>query len=214
MRKSILAIPLLAALALAASHSETTTYVDGNLPGVTPNSGATLTVSDDNQMTLRTGLANVAVPFEKINHAELGAVKESTHDAPFYKFWAHHKPKNETQLLIVNFKNEAGEDKTMTLEMDQPAAASVFESIEAVTGKSVSAPTPAVATAEPEARPAEKAKPKTQAKSEKPDLMKSGKEPAQWWGDDWWKTTRNADKWTKPAPATTPDPHSSTPEQH
>jgi len=148
MRKTMLAVPVLAAAAFAGSHAETTTYVDGNLAGVTPNSGATLTLSEDKQMTLRTGLANVAIPYDRISHAELGAVKENSHEVPFYKVWARKHAKTQTQLLIVNFKSEEGEEKTMTLELAQPSAASVFETIEAHSGNHMAAsaaPAPAPA---------------------------------------------------------------------
>lgn len=215
MRTMILAIPVFAAAAaFAASHAETTTYVDGNLNGVSPNSGATLTVSDEKQMTLRTGLANVTVPYEKISHVELGAVKENSHDVPFYKIWARHKSKTGTQLLIVNFKNDEGEDKTMTLELAQPAAASVFETIQTHSARNVvaasSAPAPAPAPAAAPAAQAEtkadaNSKSKTQAKADKPDIMRTGKESTEWWGDDWWKTKRNADKWNKTTGTNAPD---------
>ena len=85
MRIHLLAIPLLAAAAFGAPQAETTTYVDGNLTGVSPNSGATLTYSGEKQMTLRTGLTNVDVPYENISHAELGAVKETSHSV--HKLW-------------------------------------------------------------------------------------------------------------------------------
>jgi hypothetical protein len=180
----------------AGSHSETTTYVDGNLTGVSPNTGGTLTFDDDKAMYLRTGLENVAVPYAGVSHAELGAVKETSHDVPFYKFWAmhHHAQKTETQLLIVNFKNDAGEDKTMTLELAQPAAASVLSDLETRTGKTFSAtakPAQAVATNTP-ATPAKKHDPMSADRS-------SLTQGENWWGDSWWKTPRNADKWNKPA---------------
>jgi len=208
MRIQLLAISMMAAAAFASSPSETTTYVDGNLTGVSPNTGATLNLSDEKQMVLRTGLANVEVPYEAISHAELGAVKENSHSVPFYKVWARGK-KTETQLLIVNFKNAEGEEKTMTLELAQPAAASVISTIQSHTKGAEqvaqAAPTPET-SADPEpAKPAkEKKKPETKAES-KTDVMKAGKEPTQWWGDDYWKTARNADKWNKPAGTNAPD---------
>ena len=118
MRIHFLAIPLLAAAIYGAPQAETTTYVDGNLTGVTPNSGATLTFSGEKEIVLRTGLTNVTVPYENISHAELGAVKETSHG---HKLFGHHA-KTQTQLLIVNFKNGEGEEKTMTLELAQPVA--------------------------------------------------------------------------------------------
>lgn len=189
MRKTILAIPVLtAAAALAASHAETTTYVDGNLKGVTPNSGATLTISDDQQLTLRTGLENVSIPYGKISHAELGAVKENPQPKPLLKFW-ERRSKPETQLLIVNFKGEAGDDKTMTLELAKPAAENVFSTIEAHTGAGVAPKQLAQASSK-----SDKDKNK-EMKDE--DIVRTGKEPAEWWGDSVWKTQSNSDKWNK-----------------
>lgn len=101
--------------ALADSRAETTTYVDGNLTNVSPNSGGTLT-SDDKAIHLRTGLENLDVPYTNVSHAELGAVIENSHDVPFYKIWAHKRSKTQTQYLIVNFKNDEGAEKTMTLD--------------------------------------------------------------------------------------------------
>jgi hypothetical protein len=216
MRLQFLAIPLLAAAAFAAPQAETTTYVDGNLTGVSPNSGATLTFTGDKEMVLRTGLTNVAVPFESIGHAELGAVKETSHDVPFYKIWAHHHAKTQTQLLVVNFKNSEGEDKTMTLELAQPAAASVFSSIEShraapqqVASAEVPAPQPD-ASAAPAPAAAEQPAPKSKRikLQPKPDAKADSTKPVEstdWWGDTWWKTTRNTDKWGKPTSTNAPD---------
>ena len=206
MRIHFLAIPVLAAAMYGAPQAETTTYVDGNLTGVTPNSGATLTFSGEKEMVLRTGLTNVTVPYESISHAELGAVKETSHSVPFMKIWGRSK-KTETQLLIVNFKNDTGEEKTMTLELAQPAASSVFTSIqshkgaaEQVASNTQEAPSAAPAPAQPAAEPVAKLKtrPKPEAKAETP-------KSSDWWGDSWWKTTRNSDKWSKPAATNAPD---------
>ena len=129
--------------ALADSRAETTTYVDGNLTNVSPNSGGTLT-SDDKAIHLRTGLENLDVPYTNVSHAELGAVIENSHDVPFYKIWAHKRSKTQTQYLIVNFKNDEGAEKTMTLELAQPAAAGILEAIEQGSGKTFE---PATSTA-------------------------------------------------------------------
>lgn len=149
---SILAIATIAALALApaalaADRAETTTYVDGNVTGISPNTGGTLVFSDDKTMHFRTGLADVPVEYSSISHVELGATKETSHDVPLYKVWALHKRftgKTQTQLLIVNFKNEAGEDKSMTFELAKAAAPGVLSALESRSGKTVE-----VASAEP-----------------------------------------------------------------
>lgn len=180
-----------AGLAFADSSPQTATYVDGNVTGVAPKTGGTLLFAGDQTMNFRTGLTNVAVPYANISHAELGAVVETSHSAPLYKFWAHHKHTPEDQYLIVNYANEEGEQKSMTLELAQTAAPDVLSIIQSHAPK-------AVDLAKLQAANSKKPAPK-------PDVMKAGPEASGWWGDDVWKTTRNADKWNKPstAPSTT-----------
>ena len=191
MKRFTLLAVLASGAAFAASQPEAATYIDGNLTGVSPNTGGTLVFSDEKAMLFRTGLSNVPVPYDGISKVELGAVKETSHDVPLYKFWALHKRfnggnKTETQLLIVSFKNEDGEDKSMTLELAQPAVDGVLATLEKNTGK----------TFAPDR--------KTQTASSKKGTRPSTKQPEQaksadaWWGDDYWKTTRNSDKWSKP----------------
>jgi hypothetical protein len=201
MRITSIAILSLAALSavFADSRPETTTYVDGNLAGVSPNSGGTLMFSDDKAMYLHTGLETIAIPYDGISNAELGAVKETSHDVPLYKVWARHRhPKTATQYLIVNFKNEAGEDKSMTLELATAAASSVLSDLEARTGKKFE---PAQ-TQPPEFKTERAAASHSPAMSAKPATVGSAND---WWGDSLWKTSRNADKWGKPAGANTPE---------
>jgi hypothetical protein len=188
----------------AATHSETTTYVDGNLTGISPNTGGTLSFTDDHGITLRTGLTTVAIPYSGISHAELGAVKETSHDVPLYKVWALGKRlghKTETQLLIVNFKNEQGEEKSMTLELAKGSAESALTTIQARAGDDLEKNT-AVASARPASSkktpsPATKAA----AAENNPDMAADG----SWWGDKVWKTKSNQDKWNKPAATNAPD---------
>ncbi len=210
--------------AFAASRAETTTYVDGNLTGVSPNTGGTLLFSDDKAMSFRTGLATVSIPYAAISKAELGATRTTSHDAAFYKVWAHHK-KTETQFLTVEFKNEEGEAKTMTLELAQASAPSVLSTIQDHTGPAqLAAATPeaapAASTTQTAAPPAPAPAPAAQAKpaavpvaSNKPivDRHDRGavaspptKGGSDWWGDDVWKTTRNADLWVKPTGTNAP----------
>jgi hypothetical protein len=160
----------------ASTRPETTTYIDGNLSGVSANTGGTLLFSDDKTMTFRTGLTNIEVPYSGVTKAELGAVKENSHDVPLYKVWELHKRfsgKTKTQLLIVNFKNAEGADQNMTLELAQSAASQVLETIQ----------------------------------SHDPKAMAGSSKPAgqSWWGDDFWKTTRNGDKWSKPPATVAPE---------
>lgn len=176
MRYFFMLVALGYAAAFAAPPSQTTTYVDGNISGLTANTGATLSFDDDKAMYLHAGETTVPVPYAGVSHAELGAIKDNSH-APIYKFWSHLKksPKTETQLLIVNFKNEQGDDKTMTLELAEQGASSVLADLEARTGKNFSG---------------KKKDPMATAKS-------VSRQADSWWGDEYWKTDRNADKWSK-----------------
>jgi hypothetical protein len=223
---AIAALTVASSTAFAAERAETTTYVDGNLNGVSPNTGGTLMFSDDNAMYFRTGLSTVSVPYASISHAELGATKETSHDVPLYKVWQLHKlfgGKTQTQLLIVNFKNDAGEEKSMTLELAKTSAPGVLSliqsrsAVDAAPGKTLVAsaspsPEPAkLAAIEPPAPPAEptaepkkesKKEAKAEAKKDNTFASKPDNPGASWWGDDFWKTKRNVDKWNTKTPAT------------
>jgi len=193
---AILAV-LAAGTALAASSPETATYVDGNVTGLTPKTGGTLVFSGEEAMNFRTGLANIAVPYSKISHAELGAVIETSKEVPLYKIWALHKrfgSKPQDQYLIVNFTGEQGEEKSMTLSLAQASAADALATIQRHTGVSPES------TAKTEVASSKKSAAKAASKV---DVMKAGPADSGWWGEDVWKTTRNADKWGKPAGSTT-----------
>jgi hypothetical protein len=221
MKKCILSFTLVcAATAFAASRAETTTYVDGNIAGVSPNTGGTLLFSDEKAMSFRTGLATVSVPYAAITRSELGATREISHGAPIYKVWARHK-KTETQFLTVEFKSDEGEAKTMTLELAQASAPAVLATIQDHRGKTdtevASAkpetapipPPPAPPAAEKIARPAPAPVAKTAPAVNPNDAGDRASPPtkagATWWGDDIWKTTRNASTWTKPVGTNAPE---------
>src|SRR5262245_39676467 len=107
-------------VAIGSDRAETTTYVDGNLTGVAPNTGGTLVFAEGKSMLFRTGLATIEVPYAGITKSELGATKTNSHDVPLYKVWSLHKRfagKTHTQFLVVDFKNDEGQEKTMTLEV-------------------------------------------------------------------------------------------------
>jgi len=179
MRTSLILALAASGALFGASRLETATYVDGNVAGIAPNTGGTLAFDDDKAMYLRTGGNNdVVVPYAGISRAELGAVKEISHDVPFYKkVWVfhHRSDRTETQYLVVEFKTEQGDDRTMTLELAKSAAAGVLADLESRTGKTFSA---SGKRAEPAA---------------------ASKQSEEWWGDEYWKTPRNADKWNKAA---------------
>ena len=211
---------LACATAFAASRAETTTYVDGNLSGISANTGGTLLFSDDKTMVFRTGLATVNVAYASITKSELGATRETSHGAPLYKVWARHK-KTETQFLVVEFKNEEGESKSMTLELAQASAPSVLATIQDHSSKgdvavaksepgaapvAASAPAPVVLAQTP-MRPSPA--PVASAKNSIPDAGAKASPPmkanSDWWGDSIWKTSTNAGTWTKPVGTSAPE---------
>jgi hypothetical protein len=201
---------LACATAFAASRAETTTYVDGNLTGVSPNTGGTLVVSDEKTLVFRTGLATVNVPYTAVTRSELGATRETSHGGKL----GLRKKKTETQFLTVEFKNDEGEAKTMTLELAQASAPSVLAAIQEHTAKPVvsgvaeSRPAPAPVTVAPAVRPAPvvaTGKPINDPKDKGAMASPATKPGSDWWGDDIWKTTRNSSTWTKPTGTNAPE---------
>jgi hypothetical protein len=165
---------------LGDPRPETSTYIDGNVAALKPNTGGTLVFSDSKAVLFRTGLAEVSVPYAGIRKAELGATKVHSHDAPAYKVWAlpQRLHKTETQLLTVNFKNAEGEDKTMTFELAKPAASAVLATIEEHTGETAA----------------------TLAAGGAGNKIAATNGSA-WWGDEYWKTNHNLNTWTSPSGA-------------
>jgi hypothetical protein len=176
MRLGFLAVTTVLACgaAVAAHKQESVTYVSGNLTGVLPNSGGSLLLSGDSALELKTGLSSVAIPYSGITKAELGAVREHSDSEPLYKVWAIHKrfSKSETQLLKVDFMDSEGEEKTLTVELDKSAAAGVVEAIQ-------------------EHNPSVASNVKSRV------AASHNAKPDAWWGDSYWKTSRNADQWPK-----------------
>ncbi len=160
--------------ALGAPRPETSTYVDGNVATLKPNTGGTLVFTDSKAVVFRTGLAEIAMPYASIQKAELGVTKVRSHDAPAYKVWTlpQRLHKTETQLLTVDFKNADGEDRTMTFELAKPAAEIVLTTIQE---RSPSGGATFAAAS------------------------KNGTNGSTWWGDGYWKTNRNVDTWTSPS---------------
>jgi len=202
---------LACATVFAASRAETTTYVDGNLPGVSPNTGGTLVFSDDKTLVFRTGLTSISVPYASVSRSELGATRETSHGAPLYKVWARHK-KTETQFLTIDFKNDEGDAKTMTLELAQASAAPVLAAIQEHTGKNQTAEVAVVKAGQekvvtvPVASSAAVAsnKPIINQNDRGSKASPATKPGSDWWGDDIWKTTRNANGWAKPTGTNAP----------
>jgi hypothetical protein len=209
----------------ATPRPETTTYIDGNLTGVTPQTGGTLVFTNDKALQFRTGLATFDVPYSNITKAELGAKQVHSRKAPAYKVWALPKRmggNTSTQLLLLEFKADEGEAKTMTLELASSSVSNVVATINShrspsegpVTTASAQTAAPAASskTASSKTTKASKTTTKTaSAKTKKPtraerkkaaevasaqpvESPKAAPKP-EWWGDAYWKTSRNASTW-------------------
>jgi hypothetical protein len=87
--------------------------------------------------------------------------------------------KTKTQYLTVGFKTVEGADQSMTLELAQSSAPDVVATLQSHTAPGV--------TAVRTGGKAASAKSATAANSSN----------SEWWGDEYWKTARNADKWSK-----------------
>jgi hypothetical protein len=177
-KTALLAAAFVCIAVSGAPRPESSTYVDGDVASLKPNTGGTLVFTDSNSMTFRTGTAEVAVPYASIQRAELGATQ--THKTEFPRMGPlallNQIHRTETQLLTVEFKSGLGEPQTMTLKLAKPAASTVMATIEEHTAKSVTARKPATETA-------------------------AAKE--EWWGDSYWKTSRNQDSWNAKEAANT-----------
>jgi hypothetical protein len=102
----------------------------------------------------------------------------------------------------------------MTLELAQASAPSVLAAIQEHTGKTEVAAA-ASAAAPTEERPAVKpapapvkvasAKPINDPNDRGAKASPATKPGSDWWGDDVWKTTRNAPTWTKPTGTIAPE---------
>ncbi|HEV8146200.1 MAG TPA: hypothetical protein VGP79_07465 [Bryobacteraceae bacterium] len=201
----------------AAPRPETTTYIDGNLTGVTPQTGGTLVFTNEKALQFRTGLATFDVPYSSITKAELGAKQTHSRKTPAYKVWALPKrmgSSTQTQILLLEFKGDEGDAKSMTLELASSSVNNVVATINSHRSPSEGPVATASAAAPAGSSKASKNSTKTaSAKTRKPSRAERKKEaelasarPAEgaaskaaakpeWWGDAYWKTSRNTGTW-------------------
>jgi hypothetical protein len=164
---SLLAFGLLATAAFGATRWEAATYVDGTVKDLSPNTGGTLQFPDDKTMSFNAGAKSIAIPYASIDKAELGPTKTHSHDVPLSKIWGLSKLfSGKTQTQYLSLRFKNAEGEENNMTFELPQATA-----------------PAVLS-------------KIQVNSG----MKSAeavKPPDQdeGWGNDYWKTTRNADKW-------------------
>ncbi len=176
--------------AFGGSAPENTIYRGGNLTGVSPDASGMLLFPNDQAMVFQTGDDSIQVPYASISKAELGAISVHSPHVPVFKVWEVSKRftgRTKTQLLTVAFKGEEGEDISMIFDLAQSAAPGVLATINGHTGKG------------PTVLPHVKLTDDQTMASGPADSPK-----APWWGDNYWKTTSNSDKWDTLRAASTP----------
>jgi hypothetical protein len=139
MRFVSLVLVTLAALAspLRAVTNREGTYVVGNLDGLEPGAEGIVHVDGDG-LTFRSGKVTIEAPYAKITATEMGPTLTHSEDVPLYKVWQLHKrfaDRTMYQNFTVNFKDAAGNDRSMTLEVTAAAAAEMHETLERRTGQ-------------------------------------------------------------------------------
>ncbi len=126
---------LLACGVLFGSSSSGTpaSYVVGNIGKLSPGDEGKLVLLEE-KAVFRSGKNEIAVPYDDIQNAELGTKLKPAPDASLLKVWQLHKrftDRTMHQMLIVEF----GDGQTMTLELEESAAAETLEAIQIKTGK-------------------------------------------------------------------------------
>jgi hypothetical protein len=122
---------LAGSLALAADGPRGFTYLSGNVSELSPNSSGTLSYSDGKKIQLRTPQHALAIPYAAITSVDLGEVHSPAPD-PIYKVWSLHKrlsTKGDTQEMTVAFKDDAGREQVVTLELARQDLADVLSAI-------------------------------------------------------------------------------------
>ena len=129
-------------LATAATNREAT-YVVGNLEGVEAGTEGILSV-DSGQLVFRAGKTTIEVPYKSLTVVELGPTLTHSVDVPLYRVWQLHKrllaEKPTYQNLTLNFKDDDGNDQSMTLELLENAAVQTYDTVMIKSGRKAKRP--------------------------------------------------------------------------
>ena len=207
---SLTLLALVAGTAFAAANHEAT-YTVGNLDSIHVGTAGVVRV-DDAGITFRAGSSVVDIPHDRIASATLtpkDAVASRSHGL---KVWERLGSKKR-QDLLVNFKDAAGKAQTMTLEVNESSAHDIHDTLAGRATSPSSSPLEATKHADaPKRKTKEPAVEKQQAKTKDAAQPQQPSEQAKaersepsksWWGDDYWKTTRNRDSWATQSAAIT-----------
>lgn len=181
---TLAAIALVSSVVLFAGPGEQAAYVDGTARVIPLNARGTLDLQDQTALQFHYGKSTYKVPYENITAMEFKdkanlrfGVKTAVKAVP------HLFSRSKNQYLNVSFKGDQGRATELVFELSPESVGKVTPTLEARTGKKLHADAPVVAAAP--ASPASPASPSADG----------------WWGDSYWKTTRNADTWAKKSPA-------------
>jgi hypothetical protein len=124
--------------ALAGAGGGPAVYVIGNLEGISPGTDGTL-VLEGSKAVFRSGKIVTAISYSDIRNAELGTRVMPPSDIPLYKVWQLHKrlltERPMHQMLTFEFADQDGNQQTMTLELEETAAAETLAEVEIRQGK-------------------------------------------------------------------------------
>lgn len=94
---------------------------------------------ESSTITFRTRKLNTTIAYKDIQDMELGAKSDPVDNAPLYKVWRLPKRVSPErvlrQMLTIEFTIKDGEPRTVTFDMEEPAAAATLEQIEVRQGK-------------------------------------------------------------------------------
>lgn len=139
MRFSLITLLLAAGTALAADNVKPVTYLEGNLEGFATNASAKLEFRDSRAMALHAKGSDAVIPYAAVSKTSERIVPVVTEKDPLYKVWSLHKRlliPTPLHAVTVVYKDKAGVEKSVTLEMEKAAAARLQAQVKQVTDKS------------------------------------------------------------------------------
>ena len=125
MRFSLITFILASGVALAADNIKPVTYLEGNLEGFAANASGTLEFRDSKVMVLHSKGVDAVIPYNVVSKTSQKVVPVVTEKDPLYKVWSLHKrllPPTPLHAVMVVYKDKAGTEKPITVEMQKVAA--------------------------------------------------------------------------------------------
>ncbi|MFN3323331.1 MAG: hypothetical protein ACK5AZ_07540 [Bryobacteraceae bacterium] len=166
------AATLLQAAAIAGGRTEEASYVEGTVDSIPRNTLGVLNLNDPANLVFEYGDPAWKLPYANIT--DLRLEQASPRSGRFGRLRSFTPFLHKSPRLAVAFQTEEGEAGNMVLELSRKSAPATLALLEERSGRKA-ASGPAVAAAQPAER-----------------------KPEAWWGDQYWKTKRNADSWPKP----------------